>query len=191
MKRALLLKAVLLTFLVSAHFCAKAQNLEEDTVKRDSTIKPASKPRTVFIEVGGPGLALTANYDQRFGDGRDKWGFRAGAGYYNTGSNWVATVPLQINYLYSLSDLDKSGGSGIFGSTFLELGIGTTFVRSEGSTTGTTFEFDDVTGFIGTATIGLRYQQESGGINFRIGFVPILYDDGLIAAGGLSIGYTF
>ena len=100
MKRALLLKAVLLTFLVSAQLCAKAQNLEEDTVKRDSTITPESKPRTVFIELGGPGLALTANYDQRFGDGRDKWGFRAGAGYYNTGANWVATVPLQVNYLY-------------------------------------------------------------------------------------------
>jgi len=131
-----------------------------------------------FLEVGGPGLALTLNYDTRF-NGRDKWGYRIGAGYYNTGSNWVASVPFQINYLYGKTN------------SFLELGAGTTFVRSNGTNTGTNFEFDNITGFIGTATIGYRYQQENGGINFRIAFVPIIYDDGLIAAGGISIGYTF
>jgi len=179
MKKAFLLKAILLLLLVTSHFCLKAQNLEEDTVKRDSTIKPAGKPRSVFIEVGGPGLALTINYDTRFGEDRDKWGFRIGAGYYNTGANWVATVPFQINYLK---------GSG---NSFLELGAGTTFVRSEGSTNGSFFQFDNITGFIGTATIGYRYQQDNGGINFRIAFVPILYDEGIIAEGGISIGYTF
>ncbi len=164
---------------VASHFCLKAQNLEEDTVKRDSTIVSARKPRTAFLEVGGPGLALTLNYDSRFGDRRDKWGYRVGAGYYNTGSNWVASVPLQINYLYGK------------GSNFLEFGAGTTFVRSHGTSNGTFFQFDNITGFIGTATLGYRYQQDNGGINFRIAFVPILYDDGFIAEGGISIGYTF
>src|ERR1700733_8004790 len=121
MKKAFLLKAVFLLLLVTSHFCLKAQNLEEETVKRDTTVPNSAKPRTVFIEVGGPGLALTANYDTRFGEGRDKWGYRVGAGYYNTGSNWVATVPLQINYLYGFK---KPGAS-----SFLELGAGTTFLR--------------------------------------------------------------
>ena len=179
MNKAFLLKAVFLLFLITSHFCLKAQNLEEDTVKKDSTIKSVGRPRSVFIELGGPGLALSLNYDTRFGNGRDKWGYRIGAGYYNTGSNWVATVPFQINYLYGR------------GHSFLELGAGTTFVRSEGSTNGTYFQFDNITGFIGTATIGYRYQQANGGINFRIAFVPILYDQGLIPAGGLSVGYTF
>jgi hypothetical protein len=190
MKRALLIKAFLLTILVSAHLCSNAQNLQQDTVKMDSTIKEAgAKIRNVFIELGGPGLALTANYDQRFNKGRDKWGFRAGAGYYNTGANWVFSVPLQVNYLYSLAK--NADPSGFWGSSFLELGAGTTFVRSEGSTRGTTFEFDDITGFIGTATIGYRYQQDSGGFNFRIGFVPVVYDDGLLFEGGLSAGWSF
>ena len=179
MKKSLLLKVVLLIMLVTSHFCLKAQNLEEDTVKRDSTIVSARKPKTVFLEVGGPGLALTLNYDTRFGDRRDKWGFRVGAGYYNTGANWVASVPLQVNYLYGK------------GNNFLEFGAGTTFVRSHGTSKGTLFEFDNITGFIGTATLGYRYQQDNGGINFRIAFVPILYDDGVIAEGGISIGYTF
>jgi len=179
MKKAHLLKIFTLFLLILTHFHLKAQNLEEDTVKKDSAVSESKRPRTAFLELGGPGLALTFNYDSRFGHRVDKWGYRVGTGYYNTGSNSVFSVPLQINYLLGAND------------NFLELGIGTTFLYSKGSTNGTVFQFDNVTGFIGTATIGYRYQQESGGINFRIGFVPILYDEGLIPAGGISIGYTF
>jgi hypothetical protein len=179
MNRAFLLKSIFLILLITPGFRALSQNLEEDTVKRQETIAQSDRPRTVFIELGGPGLALTLNYDTRFGNRRDGLGYRVGAGYYNTGSNWVASAPLLINYLYGK------------GSSFIEVGAGTTFVRSQGSTNGTFFEFDNITGFIATATLGYRYQQDNGGINFRIAFVPILYDDGLIAAGGLSIGYTF
>ena len=188
MKRALLIKGFLLLLLVTSQLCVKAQNLEEDTVKRDSTIVLATKPRAVFLEVGGPGLALTANYDTRFGSERDKWGFRIGAGYYNTGANWIASVPLQLNYLYALG---KDGSGKFAESSFVELGIGTTFMRSQGSTNGTTFQFDNDTGFFGTATIGYRYQQADGGINFRIGFVPTVSAYGFIPIGGLSVGYTF
>ncbi|MCR8558191.1 hypothetical protein KXD93_11080 [Mucilaginibacter sp. BJC16-A38] len=183
MKKTFTLKAVFLLLLITSSLYLKAQNLEENTVKRDTTVESFIKPKTVFLELGGPGLALTFNYDTRFADARDKWGYRVGAGYYNTGANWVASVPLQINYLYGLA---KQGGS-----SFAEFGAGTTFVRSHGTTNGVTFQFDNITGFIGTATIGYRYQQENGGINFRIAFVPILYDDGVIAEGGLSVGYTF
>jgi hypothetical protein len=179
MKKAFTLKAVFLIAFIASNFYAKAQNLEEDTVKRDSTIIQSARPRTVFLEVGGPGLALTLNYDTRFGQTRDKWGYRIGAGYYNTGANSVFAIPFQVNYLY--------GGS----SSFLELGAGTTFLHSHGSTNGTYFQFDNITGFIGTATIGYRYQQENGGINFRIAFVPIVYDEGILLEGGLSVGYTF
>ena len=110
----------------------KSQNLEEDTVKRDSTIIQAKKPRTVFLEVGGPGLALTINYDTRFKNTRDKWGYRVGMGYYNTGSNSVFSIPLQVNYLWGFG---QTGGD-----SFLEVGGGTTFVYSKGSTGGTYFQ---------------------------------------------------
>jgi hypothetical protein len=182
-KKTFIIKAVFLLLLITSSFYLKALNLEENPIKRDSTIVDVKKPKSMFLEVGGAGLALTLNYDTRFGDKRDKWGYRLGAGYYNTGANWVASVPLQLNYLYGLG---KEGGS-----SFVEFGAGTTFVRSEGSANGKTFEFDNITGFIGTGTVGYRFQQDNGGINFRIAFVPILYDDGFIAEGGLSIGYTF
>jgi hypothetical protein len=180
--KSFLLKAVFLSALIIASFYAKAQNLEEDTVKRDSTIIQESRPKTVFLEVGGAGLALTLNYDSRFGQSRDKWGYRVGAGYYNTGSNSVFSVPLQINYLY---------GIGNSSSSFIEAAAGTTFLNSKGSTNGTFFQFDNITGFVGNVSVGYRYQQENGGINFRIIFDPIIYDEGLLFEGGLSIGYTF
>jgi hypothetical protein len=183
MKKAFIIKAVFLLVLITSHFYVKAQNLEEDTVKRDSTITQAKRPRTAFLELGGPGLAITVNYDTRFGQTRDKWGYRVGAGYYNTGANWIASIPLQINYLYGFN---KSGGS-----SFLELGAGTTFMKSHGSTNGTTFEFDNDVGFFATGTIGYRYQQDNGGINFRVEFVPTVSVYGFIPIGGLSVGYTF
>ncbi|MFI5139292.1 MAG: hypothetical protein ACHQIM_15825 [Sphingobacteriales bacterium] len=182
MNKPFLLKAIFLLLLITSHFCLKAQNLEEDTVKRDSTIRSADRARSVFIEVGGAGLALTLNYDSRFGQTRDKWGYRAGAGYYNTGANSVFSVPFQVNYLYNI---------GHSTSSFIEAGAGTTFLISRGSTNGTYFQFDNITGFCGTVSLGYRYQQENGGINFRIVFDPIIYDQGLLYEGGISIGYTF
>jgi hypothetical protein len=184
MKKAFILKAVFLLVFITSHFCLKAQNLEEDTVKKDTTVASTTKPRTVFLEVGGPGLALTVNYDTRFGDQRDKWGYRVGIGYYNTGANSIFTVPLQVNYLYPF----RRGGGG---SSFLELGAGTTFIDSKGSTNGSSFQFDDDTGFFGTVTIGYRYQQDNGGINFRIEFTPTVSGYGFIPVGGISVGYTF
>jgi hypothetical protein len=152
-----------------------------DSAKVDSsnTDESGERAQSAFFEVGGPGLALTLNYDMRFGHKRNGWGFRAGAGYFATDGNAVFSVPLQINYLFGT------------GRSLIEVGGGTTFLNSRGNSNGKTFVFDKITGFIGTATIGYRYQPEERGINLRIGFVPIFYDEGIIAAGGISVGYTF
>lgn len=145
-------------------------------------IKEISTQRTnkiLFGEVGGPGLAISLNYDARFTSARNGFGFRIGAGYYGDGGNTVFTIPFQINYLIGNNN------------NFIELGGGTTFLNSTGDNTGKTFIFDRDTGLIGTATIGYRYQSDDKAINFRVGFVPIFYDEGIIYAGGVSIGYTF
>lgn len=150
--------------------------VQKDSTKSDSTIKA----QNVYLEVGGAGLAISANYDARFKKERNGWGYRVGVGFFTAGGNTVETIPFQINYLIGEH------------AHMLELGAGTTFLNSVGTNVGTSkFEFDKVTGFIGTATIGYRFQPEHKGINVRIAFVPILYDEGLIPAGGISIGYTF
>lgn len=136
--------------------------------------------KALYAEVGGPGLAISLNYDARFNGERKGWGYRVGAGYFSDSyGNTVFTVPLQVNYLLTKDE-----------NNFLELGAGTTFLNSTGSNKGKTFIFDKVTGFAGTVTIGYRYQPADHKLNFRIGFVPIFYDQGIIWAGGVSVGYN-
>ncbi|MEO6849641.1 MAG: hypothetical protein ABI203_03685, partial [Mucilaginibacter sp.] len=150
--------------------------MKRDTAMADSTIKAQS----VYLEVGGAGLAISGNYDTRFAKARNGWGYRIGLGYFGSGGNTVFTVPFQVNYLIGEH------------SHMLEFGAGTTFLNSTGTNVGNSkFEFDQVTGFIATASIGYRYQPPGKGINIRIAFVPILYDEGIIPAGGISVGYTF
>ena len=134
--------------------------------------------RILFLELGGPGLAISLNYDQRFSGGKEGWGYRVGMGYFGDGGNTVFTIPLQVNYLI--------GSDG----KYFEFGGGTTFLNTTGDNTGKTFIFDRITGFIGTATIGVRYEPEKS-LNFRLGFVPIFSNDEIIYAGGFSVGYTF
>lgn len=157
-----------------------AKKSDTTLMRVDTSSSNVVKAQNLFLEVGGAGLAISANYDARFHKERAGWGYRVGVGYFGSGGNTVFTVPFQVNYLW--------GGK----SSFLELGAGTTFLNSTGTNQGNSkWEFDKVTGFIGTATIGYRYQPRAKGLNFRIAFVPILYDEGLIPAGGVSVGYTF
>jgi hypothetical protein len=148
-------------------------------MKLDTADSTEVKAKGYYLEVGGAGLAISANYDSRFNKTRDGWGYRIGLGGFIAGGNNVVTVPFQINYLIGEH------------SSMFEVGAGTTFLSSRGDNKGKTWEFDKITGFIATGSIGYRYQPEHKGINFRIAFVPILYDEGIIPAGGISIGYTF
>jgi hypothetical protein len=149
------------------------------SMKSDTADSSEVKAKGYYLEVGGAGLAISANYDSRFNKTRDGWGYRIGLGGFIAGGNNVVTVPFQINYLIG----DHS--------SMFEVGAGTTFLSSRGDNKGKTWEFDKITGFIATGSIGYRYQPEHKGINFRLVFVPILYDEGIIPAGGISIGYTF
>jgi hypothetical protein len=151
-----------------------------DTINAAADNKVRSM-KAIYAEVGGAGLAISANYDNRFGADRKGLGFRIGAGYFSDGyGNTVFTIPMQVNYLFTKDE-----------NNFIELGGGTTFLNSTGNNKGPTFIFDKVTGFIGTATLGYRYQPVDHKLNFRIDFVPIFYDEGVIWAGGVSIGYNF
>jgi len=151
---------------------------QTDTV--NTTTQRHQSNQIIFLEIGGPGLAISINYDQRFSTEKTGLGFRVGTGYFGDGGNTVFTIPLQLNYLL--------GNNG----KYLEFGAGTTFLNTTGDNTGKTFIFDRVTGFIGTATIGVRYEPAKS-LNFRLDFVPIFAGpgEGVIPAGGFSIGYTF
>jgi len=158
---------------------AKADSAKKDTSDADSI--GFQKQRIVFAEIGGPGLAISANYDMRVTIGQNnRFGFRIGAGYFKSGNNYVFTIPFQANYLYG-----KDG-------KYLEFGLGTTFLKSDGDNySSKNFIFDKITGLIATGTIGIRYVPANSHVNFRLAYVPIIDDDGLVNIGGFSVGYTF
>lgn len=193
---------------VTGQFTAEKHDAVEESVKRDSPVMFAEQPQALavipapairiasdpgtepggigvkeqsaFLELGGPGLAISGNYDARLHNTRTGWGYRVGMGYFGASGNTVFTIPLQVNYLYGERN------------HHLELGAGTTFLHSNGTNVGNSvWEFDRITGFIGTGTIGYRYQPARAGITFGAAFVPIVSDEGLIMAGGINVGYTF
>ncbi len=137
------------------------------------------KARSYYLQLGGAGLAISANYDARFNAERNGWGYTVGIGGFSSEGNSVITVPFQVNYLIGEH------------SSMLQVGGGATFLRSTGNNTGKTWSFDKITGFVATGSFGYRYQPEVKGISFKVEFVPILYNEGMIPAGGISIGYTF
>jgi hypothetical protein len=151
-----------------------AQAAEQDTTDFSQV-----KAKNYYLQIGGAGLAISANYDARFNAERNGFGYTVGIGGFSSQGNSVITIPFQINYLIGEH------------SSMLQVGGGATFLHSTGNNTGKTWSFDKITGFVATGSFGYRYQPEQKGISFKVEFVPILYDEGIIPAGGISIGYTF
>lgn len=138
-----------------------------------------ARAKSYYLQIGGAGLAISANYDARFNEERNGWGYTVGIGGFAAEGNSVITVPFQVNYLIGEH------------ASMLQVGGGATFLHSTGNNTGKTWSFDKITGFVATGSVGYRYQPEQKGISFKIEFVPIMYNEGVIPAGGISIGYTF
>jgi hypothetical protein len=153
-----------------------AQTAAQDEVSDDNS---QVKARSLYLQLGGAGLAISANYDARFNAERNGWGYTVGVGGFSAEGNSVITVPFQVNYLIGEH------------SSMLQVGGGATFLHSTGNNTGKTWSFDKITGFVATGSFGYRYQPEQKGISFKVEFVPIMYNEGIIPAGGISVGYTF
>jgi hypothetical protein len=137
------------------------------------------RAQNVFVELGGPGLLLSANYDTRFVNRHDGIGGRIGAGYVSISDNSLLTIPVQLNYL-----LGKN-------NRYFEIGIGATFVNSKGDENDF-LSLDDAKGTIGTMTFGYRYQPEDGGFHFKASLNPIFNSSTFFPFfGGIGVGYTF
>jgi len=138
------------------------------------------RAQNVYVELGGPGLLFSANYDTRFSNRRDGMGGRIGAGYISVDGNSLFTLPIQANYL-----LGKQG-------KYFEIGLGATFVSTDGNSRDEFLSFDDTSNVIGTMTFGYRYQPVNGGFNFRASINPVFNSSNFVPYfAGISFGYTF
>lgn len=144
----------------------------------------SQRAQNIFIELGGQGLTLTANYDTRFTNKRDGLGGRIGVGHIASDGSSLTTVPLSLNYL-----LGKE-------RRYFEIGLGATYISS--TLDGSFFDFDDNNDdeqgseLIGTMSFAYRLQPMDSGFSFRAGITPVFGKSFFIPYyGGISLGYTF
>ncbi len=169
-------------------FClfTKAQDtvyLKKEAKKKIFTDRP---PQAFFVEAGGAGVVLSANYDRRFKKQTDGLGYRAGIGYSFNNSFKFVTLPLGINYL----------AGNIRKGRFFEAGLNGTLIIVNNST-----GYDDIfdtrtqegnqTLFFTTLNLGYRSQPTTGGLNFRAGLMPYLLDGSTGVGAYISLGLNF
>ena len=136
------------------------------------------RPNAIHVEALGTGLMLSVHYERMLTEG---FALRAGVGAFFAVVEAGTTFPLMATWL--IGD----------GQNRLELGAGVTIVDLH-----SVFdedEDDSLLGIendvvIGAGYLGYRFTSDNGLI-FRIGFTPLIGDDGLIAYGGTSIGFAF
>ncbi len=183
-----------LSLLVSVSF-SFAQQIADS--KADSLQKAAenTRARNIYVELGGPGLIYSANFDSRFAKKRDGLGGRIGAGYLNDDEQSIFTLPVGLNYLLGN------------GKHYFEMGLGATFLAYKNELSRTyydqysgssvTFENDNEyygvnnNGVLGTMTFGYRLQPTPSGFSFRAQFNTLFGYGNFTPFGGLSLGYTF
>ncbi len=119
---------------------------EKTNIKNGDEIKR----NTLFFELFGQGIGVSANTDYRF---HPNLTFRAGLSYLIFGYG----IPLSLNYI-----------TGANSSHHLELGLGITFGAGASIFGGSLVSF-----YFPTANFGYRYQPKNGGFVFRISFTPL------------------
>ena len=152
---------------------------------------PAQGNKSIFLELGGNGLGISANYDARFTKSEKGLGFRAGIGVFpgaKAGDNnltifsWptILSIPVGLNYL--------SGKA----PHYLESGLGATYLYGKGRFT---FFFFGTDGTLRTIvfipSVGYRYAKVGKSFQARIFISPYIFSGGASFFGGFSCGYKF
>lgn len=138
--------------------------------------------KTVYAELGGPGLA-SFNFDTRFSGDTDGLGGRIGVGGFKIDDFGAVFFPLAVNYLFGNDD-----------RRYFEIGAGATIVSigDDDKEDDPDNDSDPFTDSFGHVHFGYRLQPADGGFNFRAGVTPIFGKGYFIPYYfSLSFGYTF
>ena len=146
----------------------------------------ASHNQSLFLELGGNGLAFSANFDSRFKKSDKGLGYRIGIGLVPgvdaiviETSTWL-TLPFGINYLAGKAP------------NYFEAGLGGTFVSGNAGDS-----FDEIFGESGrekfstvafVPSAGYRHAREGKGFTWRVFISPLIAGGGAFFWGGVSLG---
>ena len=151
-----------------------------------------------FAELGGPGIAFSANIDSRFKQSRLGLGGRIGVGfvsayddyydpatgnYYEGDQQSAITFPVQLNYIFGKNNSAHS----------FEVGGGVTYVSKKLNIMNfdSYDDEDQRTQLFGTFSFMYRRQPVNGGFSWRIGFTPLVGKGYIQAFAAVSVGYNF
>ena len=142
------------------------------------SVNAQTAAKSAYFELGGAGLA-SINYDMRFKNKEDGFGFKVGVGGFSVNGTSALFIPVGLNYLLGKDERN-----------YFEIGAGLTvvsikddFINEDNSTFSSSF---------GHAYFGYRLQPKNGGFLFRAGITPVFSKDGFIPYwAGISFGYKF
>lgn len=162
--------------------------------------------QSIYMELGGPGLPYSFNYDFRFDKTRiDSWGMRVGFGGYAVDGDSFFSLPVMVNKLYGK------------GNHFFEMGFGATFLAFNNETyyydncyydgngnyicnpvsstsSGTSFilDIDGSPSIMGVMNFGYRRMPTDGGFMWKVNLNPIFNNNGFWPLfAGIGLGYAF
>ncbi|MEP6585004.1 MAG: hypothetical protein ABJA90_12095 [Ginsengibacter sp.] len=143
----------------------------------------AQPAKAVYAEIGGPGLA-SANFDMRFQNSEDGFGFRAGIGGFSLSDGinnervGIITVPVGLNYLLGKDE-----------KNYFEIGVGFTYINANAKDE---FNSDNFSSSFGNLTLGYRLAPAKGGFMFKAQITPVFGKGFFIPYyAGLGFGYKF
>jgi hypothetical protein len=152
----------------------------------------AQANKSVFLEIGGNGMAFSANFDSRFTKSEKGFGYRVGVGGIPaTNSNvdilypstpFVLSVPVAINHLAGKAP------------NYFESGLGFTYMYTSGTISSDFWGYEeDITGSYAAfvPSIGYRHAKAGKAFQYRVILSPVFAKGGTTFWGGFSAGYKF
>lgn len=170
--------------------------------------------KSFYTELGGGGILMSMNYDQRFSsESKLGFGYRIGlgfgigefqdkyihsewgGGYWETKTRSYYSIPVGLNYIFGSSNKAAS----------FEVGGGVTYLTRKVTIDYwnyyNNYYYYDVNSIyteakpgniIGYLTFMFRLAPTNGGFSFRVGFTPIINNQGdLVPMGAVSVGFAF
>lgn len=146
-------------------------------------IAPLKYQKSVNLDLLGGGFFLNFSFDMRLRKGvSDGLGFKVGVGGFKAlgyGDLFVATLPIEVNYLIGKGNRSLELGIGLLNSYGTNSKESSSFLK-DGFNTGTFYP-----------KIGYRYQPSKNGFTYNIAYTPLINSNGFKHYFGFGVGYSF
>ena len=140
-----------------------------------------AQARSLFLEFGGNGCGLSANFDSRFGKKENGFGYRVGIGFspsFGKVADDVISLPVDFTIPIGINHLAGKGPH------YFESGLGLTFISGGREVGSGSYLF-----FI--PSLGYRYAKIGKGFQGRIVITPLIGSGGSRFYLGASVGFKF